>query len=181
MSFAAWLPVFTAVLLIAPFSAASSKPIGPLELEPLLVSTSNPSPTLPLQSTDLPNLMQDLSARFVPSAANDHEAGLEEIIGPLVNKLGLALVTNRTDIGGGGKPSGHSWRDAVLALQSLAENKGVASMLPEVSNWDVSADPRATPPALEMASLLGPFLRLSTFPDAFVSFVGSMLRPSRSI
>lgn len=113
--------------------------------------------------------MHDLSVRFVPSATNDFEAGLEEIIGPLINKLGLALVTNRTDIGGGGQSSGPGWRDAVLAVQNLAENKGVATMLPEVRNWDVSSDPRATPPALEMASLLGPFLRLSTFPDAFVS------------
>lgn len=53
----------------------------------------------------------------------------------------------------------------------MLEVKGVAMMAPEVKNWDVSSDARATAPALELASLLGPFLRLSTFPDTFVSFV----------
>lgn len=127
-----------------------------------------------LQPTDLSALMYDLSTRFVPSASNDYEAGLEDIIGPLINKLAIHLLTSRSDIGGGGQGTPPSWRDAMQAIQSLSEVKGAALMMPEIKNWDVSADPRATAPALEMASLLGPFLRLSTFPDAFVShgFVG---------
>lgn len=60
------------------------------------------------------------------------------------------------------------------AVQSLLEVKGVAMMAPEVKNWDVSSNPRATAPALELASLLGPFLRLTTFPDSFVRYVSSL-------
>lgn len=139
-----------------------------MELEPLLITSSPLPPTSALSSTDLPSLLQDLAARFSPSAANDFEGGLEDIVGPLINSLGLRLMTNRIDIGGGGQ-GGTGWREIVGAVQSLLEVKGVAMMVPEVNNWDVSTNPRATAPALELASLLGPFLRLTTFPDTFVS------------
>ncbi|ORY88496.1 ubiquitin elongating factor core-domain-containing protein [Leucosporidium creatinivorum] len=144
----------------------SNKTLGPMELEPLLITSTPLPPSSALSSTDLPSLLQDLAARFSPSAANDFEGGLEDIVGPLINALGMRLVTNRIDIGGGGQ-GGTGWREIVGAVQSLLEVKGVAVMAPEVKNWDVSTNPRATAPALELASLLGPFLRLTTFPDTF--------------
>lgn len=146
----------------------SNKALGPLELEPLLIESLPIPGTSAITSTDLPALLQDLAARFSPSAANDFEGGLEDIVGPLINDLGMRLITNRVDIGGGGQ-GGTGWRELVGAVQSLLENKGVAMMVPEVKNWDVSSNPRATASALELATVLGPFLRLSTFPDAFVS------------
>lgn len=79
-------------------------------------------------------------------------------------------MAHKLDIGGGGSGQAlASWREYLGAVQSLAEIKGVATMMPEVKTWDITQDSRATPPAIEMYSLLGPFLRLSTFPDAFVS------------
>lgn len=156
-----------------------NKTLGPMELEPLLITASPLPASSALSSTDLPSLLQDLAARFSPSAANDFEGGLEDVVGPLINALGLRLVTNRIDIGGGGQ-GGSGWREIVGAVQSLLEVKGVAMMVPEVNNWDVSTDPRATAPALELASLLGPFLRLTTFPDTFVRglFRGALTSPS---
>lgn len=155
-------------------SALSSKPLGPLELVPLLIPSTASTPPTFLQSTDLPSLLQDLSTRFTPSAANDFEAGLEEIIGPLVSHCSLLLVRNRTDVGGGGQ-GGPSWRDVVMAVQSLVEVKGVATMLPSCAGWDILAgldvpQKMALAPSVEVRSLLGPLLRLSTFSDAFVSW-----------
>lgn len=54
-------------------------------------------------------------------------------------------------------------------VQNLVEIKGVASVLPDVKAWDMVGTMMVTVPMIELTSMLGPFLRLSTFPDSFVS------------
>ena len=105
----------------------SGKAPGSFELLPLLVPTSSSPPPAYLQPSDLSSLLSDLALRFTPSAANDFEGGLEEIIGPLVAQCGSLLVAHKLDIGGGGSGQAPaSWREYLNAVQSLAEIKGVA-------------------------------------------------------
>ncbi|SGY17721.1 BQ5605_C015g07870 [Microbotryum silenes-dioicae] len=163
---------YTGLVLIDPsmFPQEHTTPTspGPLELAGLLLPMSNTGPkTSTLQSTDLPALLQDLAGRFTPSPANDEEGGLEEVIGPLISYLGTQLIAHKVDIGGSTSANGASWRDVLGAVQTLSEIKGVASTLPQCHNWVVTGTPQAQAPLIEMLSLLGPFLRLSAFPDSF--------------
>jgi ubiquitin conjugation factor E4 B len=142
---------------------------GTAELLPLLVPSSiSPAPAS-LQPSDLPSLLSDLALRFTPSDANDHEGGLEDIIGPLVAQCSNQLLVTKSDIGGGGTGGQGTWREYLSAVQSLAEVKGIASIMVASKNWNCEGDARIGASAIEYLSLLGPFLRLSTFPDAFVS------------
>ncbi|GAA6060451.1 hypothetical protein JCM10212_000044 [Sporobolomyces blumeae] len=158
----------------------TSKPVGSLELEPLLIPSSQlPSPA-PLQASDIASLLTDLSARFVPSDANDHESGLDEILLPLLQRWGSVLLVNKLDLGGGGNlanSNGIGWRDVLLAVQNLTELKPVAKTLTELRGWNPVAEAEADSAAggnrletkaeeFEYRCLWGPWLRLSTFPDA---------------
>ncbi|GAA5912015.1 hypothetical protein JCM5296_007322 [Sporobolomyces johnsonii] len=160
----------------------TSKPVGPLELEPLLIPTSTSPPPSSLQISDLPSLLTDLSLRFTPSPANDFETGLDEILAPLLLKFSTHLLANKLDIGGGGTPAdGIGWREVLQAVQSLSEVKGVAATLPTIKNWDVVGEPGVTAPTIEYRSLLGPLLRLSTFPDGAPALPESYFPEPRSM
>ncbi|GAA5900931.1 hypothetical protein JCM8208_007568 [Rhodotorula glutinis] len=144
----------------------TNKPLGALELEPLLIPPSTVVPASQLQAGDAASLLTDLAARFTPSAANDHESGLELILAPLFAKWNAHLLGHKLDIGGGGGvPGSVGYRDILGAVQSLSEVKAVAACLPTVDGWDVATAPGAAAPMLEYRSLLGPLLRLSAFPD----------------
>lgn len=155
-------------------SSPSGKALGALELEPLLIPSSTPIPPAQLQVGDIPSVLTDLALRFTPSAANDFEGGIEDILSPLFAKWNAHLLVNKLDIGGGGAPGSGSvgWRDILQAVQNLTEIKPIATALTTFSNWNVASEPGASAPVLEYKSLLGPLMRLSTFPDGAV-------RPSR--
>ncbi|KAM0754000.1 hypothetical protein T439DRAFT_298470 [Meredithblackwellia eburnea MCA 4105] len=159
-----------------------NKQLGALELRSLLIPALGSTPAATaftkasgLQSTDLPALLQDLAT------APDSETGVVPVISTLITRSGQELVAGKLDIGGGkgNQPAGSAatgatgavgeipWLQHVAALQSMTEVKAVAAAFPLVSNWDTTLAQGATPPQIEFFSLLGPFLRLSTFPDAF--------------
>lgn len=119
----------------------------------------------------MPALLTDLAVRFTPSAANDYEGGLEEILLPLFTRWNMHLLMHKLDIGGGPAASGSvapSWRDILQAVQSLTEIKLIAATLPTMQGWDLAPE-QAQAPRIEYMTLLGPLLRLSTFPDGAVS------------
>jgi len=154
-------------------AARSGKSVGPAELVPFLLDDGSVSsrPATSLQTNDFPSLLQDLGARFTPSAANDFEGGLEDIIEPMITSLGRSLLQNKIDIGGGGNQSAANWRTIVGAIQSLTEIKTVAGTLVETKSWDTTTTPgpMSSAPMVEFYSLLGPFIRLSTFGDSFAA------------
>ncbi|GAA5956492.1 hypothetical protein JCM8115_000586 [Rhodotorula mucilaginosa] len=147
----------------------SGKPLGALELEPLLIPNSTPIPAGRLQLGDVPSLLNDLAIRFTPSASSDYEGGLDEILLPLFTRWNSHLLTHKLDIGGGPAASANAtptWRDILQAVQSLSEIKLVAATLPTLPGWDLPSDQgQQQAPRLEYHTLLGPLLRLSTFPD----------------
>lgn len=118
----------------------------------------------------MPSILTDLALRFTPSAANDFEGGIEEILSPLFSKWNAHLLGNKLDIGGGGETGASSlaWRDILQAVQNLSEIKPIAAALPTFSNWNAPSQPGASAPVLEYKSLLGPLIRLSSFPDGAV-------------
>ncbi|GAA5912608.1 ubiquitin conjugation factor core domain-containing protein [Sporobolomyces salmoneus] len=155
----------------------TSKPVGPFELEPLLIPSSQFPQPLPLQSSDLPSLLTDLSLRFTPSEANDHESGLDEILLPLLQRWGSILLLNKLDIGGGGNLAGTNgigWRDILLAIQNLSEVKPIAKLMTEMRGWNPLKESEGEEGGgavevkaeeFEYRALWGPWLRLSSFPD----------------
>ncbi|BGP43552.1 Ubiquitin conjugation factor E4 [Rhodotorula kratochvilovae] len=144
----------------------TGKPLGALELEPLLIPSSAVVPATQLSIGDGPSLLTDLAARFTPSAANDYESGLEDILAPLFTKWNAHLLGHKIDIGGGGgAPGSLGYREILGAVQSLTEIKPVAACIPTIKSWDPASEPGAAAHTLEYRSLLGPILRLSTFPD----------------
>lgn len=150
----------------------SNKPIGAIELLPYLFPASVESTSRStFSSQDLSALLNDLTRRFTPSAENDNEGGMEQIVGPLIQAMASSLFLSKSDIGGGGAAQdGRGWRENLEAIINLTGIKGVASVLPSTGNWDATTIPgRSAAAGLEVFSLLGPFLRLSVFPDAFVS------------
>ncbi|GAA5939856.1 ubiquitin-ubiquitin ligase UFD2 [Sporobolomyces koalae] len=152
----------------------TSKPIGSLELEPLLIPNSQLAlSNSPLQPSDAPSLLTDLALRFTPSEANDHESGLDEILVPLLQRWGSILLVNKLDIAGGGNVAnsfGIGWRDIVLAVQSLTELKPIANILTTLKNWNPHVQEvqglEVKPEEFEYRALWGPWIRLSSFPDA---------------
>ncbi|GAA6010598.1 hypothetical protein JCM11491_002989 [Sporobolomyces phaffii] len=152
----------------------TSKPVGSLELEPLLIPQSQLPQPVPLQSSDLPSLLTDLSLRFTPSEANDGESGLDEILLPLLQRWGSVLLLNKLDIGGGGNlanTNGLGWRDILLAIQNLTEVKPIAKLMTELRGWNPlkesegGAGVEVKAEEFEYRALWGPWLRLSSFPD----------------
>lgn len=137
----------------------------------LFPPTVETAPSSSFRSQDLPALLADLTRRFSPSAENGFESGLEDIVGPIVQSVASSVFLSKCDIGGGGQSQdGRGWRESLQVLLSLTSVKGIAAVLPLVPSWDATSIPgRSTAPALEIFSLLGPFLRLSVFPDTFVS------------
>lgn len=144
--------------------------MGAIELLPFLFPNSIEPTTTSFRSVDLPALLNDLAKRFSPTAENDGESGLEEILGPVVQAIGNSLVLTEADIGGGGKAvDGRGWRESLEVIVSLTGVKSVAAMFPSAAKWDILPTVAGGVIGLELFSLLGPFLRLSTFPDAYVS------------
>lgn len=119
--------------------------------------------------------------RFTPSASNDYEGGLDEILLPLFTRWNSHLLTHKLDIGGGPAASANAtptWRDILQAVQSLSEIKLVAATLPTLPGWDLPSDQgQQQAPRLEYHTLLGPLLRLSTFPDGAVRPPAPFPRP----
>ncbi|KAL8293009.1 hypothetical protein RQP46_000703 [Phenoliferia psychrophenolica] len=144
----------------------TNKPLGPLELRPLLLpsSTAATASSTSVSAQDLPGILQDLSA--------SPDASVASLVGPLVAQSAHDILANKLDIGGGGQ-GGVGWREHIAAVHSLSELKAVAAALTEYPSWDVSGVPGATAPGLELYSLLGPFLRLSVFPEAFPNIAAS--------
>ncbi|KAK4046180.1 Ubiquitin conjugation factor E4 [Microbotryomycetes sp. JL201] len=145
------------------------KPIGPIELEPLLNPAAKRPKTLLLQPSDATALLTDLASRYAPSESNGFEGGLENILEPLVTGLAMRLLTQRIGLDAVAQGDGASWRDIIGAVQQLTELKPLASALTQMSRWDMTEDERITAPAIEMACALGPFLRVSMFPETFPS------------
>ncbi|GAA5886450.1 hypothetical protein JCM16303_001413 [Sporobolomyces ruberrimus] len=151
----------------------TSKPVGSLELEPLLIPQSQLPQPIPLQSSDLPSLLTDLSLRYTPSEANDGESGLDEILLPLLQRWGSILLLNKLDIGGGGNlanTNGLGWRDIFLALQNLTEVKPIAKLMTELRGWNPLKESEGgamevKAEEFEYRALWGPWLRLTSFPD----------------
>lgn len=149
----------------------SGKPLGPSESIPFLLDDTlvRSRPSTSFQPNDFPSLLHDLSARFTPSAANDFEGGLEDLLEPVITQLGRSLIQNKVDIGGGGNQTAADWRALIGAVRSLSEVKAVAGTMVEMKSWDptTAGGRMAAAPAIEFYSLLGPFIRLSTFGDHF--------------
>lgn len=146
--------------------ARRTKPLGPTEFIPLLVPSQSTSSHV-LTASDVPSLLNDLAIRFTPSAANDFEdASLHLIVGPVLETLGRDLFSSRSDIGGGGEGK-TGWRESLGALTNLTEVKGVAGALPLTSIWSPASSVFGAP-GIEVVTTLGPWLRLSAFPDSFV-------------
>ncbi|GAA5952757.1 hypothetical protein JCM3765_002266 [Sporobolomyces pararoseus] len=153
----------------------TSKPVGPLELEPLLIPQSQIPQPIPLQSADLPSLLTDLSIRYTPSDQNDNESGLDEILLPLLQRWGSVLLLNKQDIGGGGNlanSQGLNWRDILMALQNLTEVKPIAKIMTDLRGWNPLKESEGSGGGMEVKAeefeyraLWGPWLRLSSFPD----------------
>lgn len=161
-----------------------SKPVGSLELEPLLIPQSQLPQPSPLQSSDLPSLLTDLSLRYTPSEANDGESGLDEILLPLLQRWGSILLLNKLDIGGGGNlanTNGLGWRDILLALQNLTEVKPIAKLMTELRGWNPLKESEGgamevKAEEFEYRALWGPWLRLTSFPDGAVRHTLSLFR-----
>ncbi|KAM0790391.1 hypothetical protein ACM66B_003273 [Microbotryomycetes sp. NB124-2] len=146
-----------------------TKPVGPLELEPLFNPSAKRPKTMLLQSSDAGAFISDLAARYTSTDGDDSEPGLESILEPLVNGLAMRLLTQRIGLDATAQADGASWRDLIGALQQLTEVKAAASALTSMRSWNVTRDERITAPALELAFALGPFLRLGMFPETFPS------------
>ncbi|BGO95650.1 Ubiquitin conjugation factor E4 [Rhodotorula toruloides] len=133
-----------------PQDHVSGKALGALELEPLLIPSSTPIPPAQLQVGDIPSVFADLALRFTPSAANDFEGGIEDILSPLFAKWNAHLLVNKLDIGGGGAPGSGSvgWRDILQAVQNLTEIKPIATALTTFSNWNVATPSPTGAPSL---------------------------------
>ncbi|GAA5833631.1 hypothetical protein JCM3766R1_002595 [Sporobolomyces carnicolor] len=151
----------------------TSKPVGPLELEPLFIPQSQLPQPVPLQASDLPSLLTDLAIRYTPSETNDGDSGLDEILLPLLQRWGSILLHNKLDIGDGGNlanTNGIGWRDILLALQNLTEVKPIAKLMPELRWWNPLRESErgaveVKAEEFEYRALWGPWLRLSSFPD----------------
>jgi ubiquitin conjugation factor E4 B len=89
------------------------KPAGAAELVPLLL---HPSSHGILSETQISSFLTDLSKRF----GGD---GLEDVLGPGVQLLVDDFRTRKLNM------SGMEWREHVLALRTLVEDKAVASMV----------------------------------------------------
>ncbi|KAK4705710.1 ubiquitin conjugation factor E4 B, partial [Phenoliferia sp. Uapishka_3] len=148
-----------------PQDHVTKKPLGALELRPLLLPSSSPGNTSSLTSSDLPGILQDLSAA--------PDSSISSLVGLLIADSAREILVNKLDIGGGGN-GGISWREHLSAVHSLTENKAVAAALVDCDTWDVTTQPGgANAAGIEIFTLLGPFLRLSTFPEAFPNIASS--------
>lgn len=88
--------------------------------------------------------------------------GLEDILGPVVEAVARRpeLVTKQWDLGG------HEWREPVKVLGDLVEVKPVAAATTKLGTWWPATVTRGN--MIEVQTLLGPVLALSTFPDTAV-------------
>ncbi|GAA6013068.1 hypothetical protein JCM10207_006159 [Rhodosporidiobolus poonsookiae] len=151
-----------------------NKPLGPTELTPLFLPSVPTPPSLPLSpSSDAAPLLSDLAGRFIPSPANDHESGLEQILGPLLTSWNASLLLHKVDIGqtAADAPAGAlPWREVLDALQVVLDVKGIAGWIATGEGISEAFDPTrkeggVRPEQVEYQALLGAVTRLGTFPD----------------
>lgn len=136
-----------------------SRPIGPEELLPLLLTpTHQPSTLLPLSS--VPLLLTDL-------ARTGEQEFATKILSPALSVLlqrywsPAQKEANQTLVGSGGQ----GWERYLGAIARVVQSKEVATVVGRMPIWLLES---ATAPQVEFMSLLGPFLRLGTFPREFV-------------
>ncbi|KIJ54955.1 hypothetical protein M422DRAFT_153298 [Sphaerobolus stellatus SS14] len=140
------------------FPQPLGKEYGAIELLPAFLGLSalvsplaNPSSsTAIIAPADLFDLFTDISNRFL----ND---GLEEIMTPILRMLCFHPSLQRPEGLGGGDSA---WRSIVSGLECLVRIKGIATIIPNLSDWC----PEDIGPAdIEHKSLMGPLLRLGVF------------------
>lgn len=136
-----------------------SRPVGPEELLPLLLTpTHQPSTLLPLSS--VPLLLTDL-------ARTGEQDFATKILSPALSVLlqrfwsPAQKEANQTLVGSGGQ----GWERYLGAVERVVQSKEVAAVVGRMPIWLLES---ATAPQVEFMSLLGPFLRLGTFPREFV-------------
>ncbi|SNX83910.1 related to UFD2 - ubiquitin fusion degradation protein [Melanopsichium pennsylvanicum] len=104
-----------------------------------------------LNNQDVQSVIAQLLAGRMPSAPDG--AGANPLRAPAKPTEGLAIT-------------GLEWRPYVNAIVESVELKPIASMLAHLANFD---PPNTTGSRIELDSLFGPVLRLSSFPDAYPS------------
>ncbi|KAI8381300.1 ubiquitin elongating factor core-domain-containing protein [Radiomyces spectabilis] len=116
-------------------------PYGPEQLIPRLMAEPDSTQGLPV------HYLSELVARF-------EDDGLDVILGPALETISKNIAQcNILD----------DFKPYLQSLMLLCENKSVAAALPSMPRFD-PAD--ATPRNLEDVSLLGPFYKLSGYPDS---------------
>ncbi|KAI0670862.1 ubiquitin conjugation factor E4 [Trametes maxima] len=137
------------------FPQPSSKPFGPAELVPSLLSLStlsgpylstSASQTL-LDSSEVELFLQDLVRRFEP----DNE--LDGILGPVVAHLCFHPSISEGFVNDG-------WRNVISGLEALVSVKAIAAMITRLPQWNPE---NVAAPQFEKTSLLGPLLGLGVF------------------
>ncbi|RIA98699.1 ubiquitin elongating factor core-domain-containing protein [Glomus cerebriforme] len=113
---------------------------SPQQLVPRLLADINSPEGLPL------DFIQELAARV-------DEEGFEKVFGQAL--VGLAAQMRSRNIL-------NDYLNPLNGLVTLTEIKSLAAMLPKLRSWN---PPDLTAKAFEVASLLGPFCRLSVFPS----------------
>ncbi|KAI0365724.1 ubiquitin conjugation factor E4 [Pilatotrama ljubarskyi] len=136
------------------FPQPTSKPLGPAELVPSLMSLSTLSgPYLALSTShslldasEIELFLQDLVRRFEP----DNE--LDSVLGPVVQQLCFHPSIQEGFANDG-------WRSVISGLEALLSMKPIAAMITRLPQWN----PDVPAPQFEKASLLGPLLGLGVF------------------
>ncbi|RUS31621.1 ubiquitin elongating factor core-domain-containing protein [Jimgerdemannia flammicorona] len=121
-------------------ASAADVPLGSEQLVPRLLVDTDTAEGLPDE------FFKEMVARF-----KDEDDALAQIFGPALTGLS-GRIRGETILGDYWPP----------ALTMLTEHKNFASVLPSLPNWDPAF---STPRTIELMSLLGPFFRLSVFPD----------------
>ncbi|PCH40023.1 hypothetical protein WOLCODRAFT_88418 [Wolfiporia cocos MD-104 SS10] len=141
-------PQPTGRLLGAPELVASLLSLSALSGPLLGSSASNPNTLAP---TEVEPFLQDLVRRFEP----DDE--IDGVLGPVVRMLCSHPSLFRPEGLAGGDGS---WRGVVGGLEALVSNKSIAKMVTRLAEWIPEG---ATAANFELASLMGPLLRLGVF------------------
>jgi ubiquitin conjugation factor E4 B len=145
-------------------SANCSKPTGPAEFLPILLSlTTTQSSAF---STE-PQLSGILSPDEILPFLNDLANGVsrEQLVDTITPTLSLCFqawfgISPTPDI------SGPEWRQYLGAVATLTQVKQIAAEMPSLGVWVAQG---VTAPKIEYQSILGPLTRLSVYPREFVS------------
>lgn len=152
-SFLCSRPAGPAEFLPILLSATSNNPI----YDPLTSSSATPQTSLPLPATSLPQFLTDLSSRFT-----EDQDSLKNILESILSFLFQEFFKAQppVDLVGG------EWRKWIGALEVLVQVKGIAALVPKLAVFFLAS---ASPEQIEWFSLLGPLTRLSVFPREWVS------------